>query len=159
MEQKEVILDVQHLQTYFLGGDKKHRTEMRASDDLSYQVHKGEFVAIVGESGSGKSVSALSVMGLIPYPPGLVVGGKILFHGKDLVRCTDEEIQAIRGSKISMIFQEPSTALNPVVTIGKQIAETIRIHDRKISKKDAMARAVELLDKVNIPNPEVRAKQ
>ena len=69
MEQKEVILDVQHLQTYFLGGDKKHRTEMRASDDLSYQVHKGEFVAIVGESGSGKSVSALSVMGLIPYPP------------------------------------------------------------------------------------------
>ena len=159
MEQKEVILDVQHLQTYFLGGDKKHRTEMRASDDLSYQVHKGEFVAIVGESGSGKSVSALSVMGLIPYPPGLVVGGKILFHGKDLVRCTDEEIQAIRGSKISMIFQEPSTALNPVITIGKQIAETIRIHDRKISKKDAMARAVELLDKVNIPNPEVRAKQ
>ena len=118
MEQKEVILDVQHLQTYFLGGDKKHRTEMRASDDLSYQVHKGEFVAIVGESGSGKSVSALSVMGLIPYPPGLVVGGKILFHGKDLVRCTDEEIQAIRGSKISMIFQEPSTALYPVVTIG-----------------------------------------
>ena len=146
MEQKEVILDVQHLQTYFLGGDKKHRTEMRASDDLSYQVHKGEFVAIVGESGSGKSVSALSVMGLIPYPPGLVVGGKILFHGKDLVRCTDEEIQAIRGSKISMIFQEPSTALNPVVTIGKQIAETIRIHDRKISKK-----LVELAKRENIP--------
>lgn len=159
MEQNEVILDVQHLQTYFLSGNKKNQTEMRASDDLSYQVHRGEFVAIVGESGSGKSVSALSVMGLIPYPPGLIVGGKIMFHDIDLVQCSDAEIQQIRGSKISMIFQEPSTALNPVVTIGKQIAETIRIHDKKISKKEAMARAVELLRKVNIPNPEVRAKQ
>ncbi|MBR1780623.1 MAG: ABC transporter ATP-binding protein [Oscillospiraceae bacterium] len=159
MVQSEVILDVQHLQTYFLSGDKKNPTEMRASDDFSYQVHKGEFVAIVGESGSGKSVSALSVMGLIPYPPGLVVGGKILFHGKDLVQCSDAEIESIRGSKISMIFQEPSTALNPVLTIGKQIAETIRIHDKKIGKKEAMAKAVELLAKVNIPNPEVRAKQ
>ena len=159
MEHNEVILDVQHLQTYFLSGGKKERTEMRASDDLSYQVHKGEFVAIVGESGSGKSVSALSVMGLIPYPPGLIVGGRILFHGKDLVQCSDAEIQQIRGSKISMIFQEPSTALNPVVTIGKQIAESIRIHEKGVSRKDAMARAVELLAKVNIPNPEVRAKQ
>ncbi len=154
----EVILDVQHLKTYFLSG-KHDETEMRASDDLSYQVHKGEFVAIVGESGSGKSVSALSVMGLIPYPPGLVVDGKILFHGRDLLEADDKEIQEIRGSKISMIFQEPSTALNPVVTIGKQIAEAIRIHERNVSKKEAMRRAVELLARVNIPNPEVRAKQ
>ena len=129
----EVILDVQHLKTYFLSG-KHNETEMRASDDLSYQVHKGEFVAIVGESGSGKSVSALSVMGLIPYPPGLVVDGKILFHGRDLLEADDQEIQEIRGSKISMIFQEPSTALNPVVTIGKQIAEAIRIHDKSVGK-------------------------
>lgn len=156
--QEEVILDVQHLQTWFLSG-KHQETQLRASDDLSYQVHKGEFVAIVGESGSGKSVSALSVMGLIPYPPGLIVGGKILFHGKDLVQATDEEMQDIRGSKISMIFQEPSTALNPVVTIGKQISEAIRIHHPEVSKKEAMQRAVELLGKVNIPNPEVRAKQ
>ena len=154
----EVILDVQHLKTYFLSG-KHNETEMRASDDLSYQVHKGEFVAIVGESGSGKSVSALSVMGLIPYPPGLVVDGKILFHGRDLLQTDDREIQAIRGSKISMIFQEPSTALNPVVPIGKQIAEAIRIHDRGVSRKEAMRRAVELLGRVNIPNPEVRARQ
>ena len=155
---REVILDVQHLKTYFLSG-KHNETEMRASDDLSYQVHKGEFVAIVGESGSGKSVSALSVLGLIPYPPGLVVDGKILFHGKDLLEAGDEEIREIRGSKISMIFQEPSTALNPVVTVGKQIAEAIRIHEKGISRKKAMERAVELLRRVNIPNPEVRARQ
>jgi len=154
----EVILDVQHLKTYFLSG-KHNETEMRASDDLSYQVHKGEFVAIVGESGSGKSVSALSVMGLIPYPPGLVVDGKILFHGRDLLEADDQEIQEIRGSKISMIFQEPSTALNPVVTIGKQIAEAIRIHDKSVGKREAMRRAVDLLARVNIPNPEVRARQ
>jgi oligopeptide/dipeptide ABC transporter ATP-binding protein len=158
MAEKEVILSVEHLKTYFLSG-KHQENEMRASDDLCYQVHKGEFVAIVGESGSGKSVSALSVMGLIPYPPGLIVGGKIMFHDKDLVRCSDEEIRDIRGSQISIIFQEPSTALNPVVTIGKQICEAIRIHNPKMSKKDAMAKAVELLGKVNIPNPEVRAKQ
>ncbi len=158
MEDREVILDVQHLKTYFISG-KKVKKEMRASDDLSYQVHKGEFVAIVGESGSGKSVSALSVMGLIPYPPGLVVGGKIMFHGKDLLLANDDEIRKVRGSQISMIFQEPSTALNPVVTIGKQISETIRIHNPKMSKKDAMNRAIELLAKVNIPNPEVRARQ
>ncbi len=157
-QKSQVILDVQHLKTYFLSG-KHQETELRAADDLSYQVHRGEFVAIVGESGSGKSVSALSVMGLIPYPPGLVVDGKILFHGRDLLEASDEEIREIRGSKISMIFQEPSTALNPVVPIGKQIAEAIRIHEKGISRKAAMDRAVELLGKVNIPNPEVRAKQ
>ena len=158
MEQREVILDVQHLKTYFLSG-KRNKAELRASDDLSYQVHRGEFVAIVGESGSGKSVSALSVLGLVPYPPGLVVGGKILFHGRDLLEADDREIRDIRGSKISMIFQEPSTALNPVVPIGRQIAEAIRIHRPQVSRKEAMARAVELLDKVHITNPEVRAKQ
>lgn len=154
----EVILDVQHLRTSFLSG-KHNEIELRASDDLSYQVHKGEFVAIIGESGSGKSVSALSVMELIPYPPGLILGEKILFHGENILEMSNKEIQALRGSKISMIFQEPSTALNPVVKIGKQICEAIRLHDKKVTKKQAMDRAIELLRMVNIPNPEVRAKQ
>jgi oligopeptide/dipeptide ABC transporter ATP-binding protein len=154
----DVILEVQHLKTYFLSG-KHNEVALRASDDLSYQVHKGEFVAIIGESGSGKSVSALSVMQLIPYPPGLIVDGKILFHGENLLEMSDKEIQSLRGSKISMIFQEPSTALNPVVKIGKQISEAILLHNPNVSKKQAMEQAVELLRKVNIPNPEERARQ
>ncbi len=158
VQEGEVILDVQNLQTWFLSG-KHQETRLRAVDGLSYQVHKGEFVAVVGESGSGKSVSALSVMGLVPYPPGLIVGGKVLFHGKDLLQATDEEMQAIRGEKIAMVFQEPSTALNPVVTVGKQIAEALRIHNPGMSKKEAMAKAAGLLGEVGIPNPEVRARQ
>ena len=150
----EKILEVKHLKTYFF----TNGTTLRAADDLSYTVHKGECVAIVGESGSGKSVSALSVMGLIPYPPGLIMDGEILFHGKNLLSYTDEQIQALRGSKISMIFQEPSTALNPVMTIGAQISESLMIH-KGLSKKEAMREAVELLHKVNIPNPEQRVKQ
>ena len=150
----ETILEVKHLKTYFFNGS----SVLRASDDLSYNVKKGECVAIVGESGSGKSVSALSVMRLIPYPPGLTLDGEILFHGKDLLKLSDEEMGQIRGSKISMIFQEPSTALNPVMTIGAQICESLMIHQH-MRKKDAMKRAVELLAAVNIPNPEQRVKQ
>jgi ABC-type dipeptide/oligopeptide/nickel transport system ATPase component len=133
----EPILEVKHLKTYFFNGN----SVLRASDDLSYTVHKGECVAIVGESGSGKSVSALSVLRLIPYPPGLIMDGEILFHGQNLLALSDAEIQELRGSKISMIFQEPSTALNPVVTIGNQICESLMIH-RKMKKKEAMAEAV-----------------
>ena len=150
----ETILEVKHLKTYFFNGS----SVLRASDDLSYSVKKGECVAIVGESGSGKSVSALSVMRLIPYPPGLTLGGEILFHGKDLLKLSDEEMGELRGSKISMIFREPSTALNPVMTIGAQICESLMIHQH-MRKKDAMKRAVELLAAVNIPNPEQRVKQ
>ena len=150
----EPILEVKHLKTYFFRG----KSVLRASDDLSYTVHKGECVAIVGESGSGKSVSALSVLRLIPYPPGLVMDGEVLFHGQDLLKLSDEEIKRLRGSKISMIFQEPSTALNPVMTIGNQICESLMIH-RKLKKKEAMVEAVELLRRVNIPNPEQRVKQ
>ena len=154
----EVVLDIQHLSTYFFSG-KHNETELRAVDDLSYQVHKGECVAIIGESGSGKSVSAMSILELVSYPPGLVVDGKIMFHDQDLLQVSDEEIRKIRGAKISMIFQEPSTALNPVVKIGKQISEAIRIHNPNMSKKDAWERSVELLEMVDIPNARQRANQ
>lgn len=151
---EEIILEVKNLKTYFF----VNGATVRASDDLSYKIHKGECVAIIGESGSGKSVSALSIMRLIPYPPGLVIDGEILLEGEDLLTMSDKQIQQLRGSKISMIFQEPSTALNPVMTIGDQIYETLMIH-RGMRKKQAMAEAIELLRKVNIPNPEQRVKQ
>ena len=151
---KEIILEVRNLKTYFYNDGQ----ELRASDDLSYDVHKGECVAIIGESGSGKSVSALSVLGLIPYPPGLTVGGEILFHGENLLDYSNKQMQELRGSKISIIFQEPSTALNPVMTVGKQVSEALVLH-QGIGKKEAMEKAVELLRKVKIPNPKERAKQ
>ena len=154
MKLSEPILEVKHLKTYFFRGD----AVMRASDDLSYSVNKGECVAIVGESGSGKSVNAMSILRLIPYPPGLVMDGEVLFHGQNLLEMSDEEIKQLRGSKISMIFQEPSTALNPVMTIGSQISESLMLH-RGLKKKEAMKEAVDLLRKVNIPNPEQRVKQ
>lgn len=150
----ETILKVQHLKTYFYNEGK----QLRAADDLSYEVHKGECVAIIGESGSGKSVEALSILRLIPYPPGLIVGGKILFHDQDILTMSDREVKKLRGNKISMIFQEPSTALDPVMTVGKQISESLRLH-KGLSKKEAMAEAVELLRLVDIPNPEQRVKQ
>lgn len=117
----ETILEVKDLRTYFFNGD----SVLRAVDGLSYSVHKGECMAIIGESGSGKSVSALSVLRLVPYPPGLIMDGKILFHGQDLMTLGDGEMQALRGNRISMIFQEPSTALNPLLTIGEQISEVL----------------------------------
>lgn len=150
----ETILEVQNLRTYFYNGT----SELRAVDDLSYTVHKGECMAIIGESGSGKSVSALSVLRLVPYPPGLIMGGKILFHGQDLMELDDAEMQALRGNRISMIFQEPSTALNPLLTIGDQISEVL-IRHRGMSKEAAWKESVELLRSVGIPNPEQRAKE
>lgn len=148
------ILEVRHLRTYFLTGERP----VRAVDDLSYTVKRGEFAAIIGESGSGKTVSALSILRLIPYPPGLIVGGEVLFNGVDLMRCTDAQMQKIRGKKISMIFQEPSAALNPVMTVGAQIGEAIRRHDG-LDKKQARARTLELLELVGIPSPEKRIDQ
>ena len=153
----ETILEVKHLKTYFYSSGALG-PELRAVDDLSYEVHQGECVAIIGESGSGKSVEALSIMRLIPCPPGMIVGGEILFHGQDLLKLTDEEMRKIRGSKISMIFQEPSAALNPVISIGKQICETLRVH-RGMGKKQAMQEAVRLLERVNIPNAAQRVRQ
>ena len=154
MSERETILEVRNLKTYFFN----QGAEMRASDDLSYEIHKGECVAIIGESGSGKTVSALSIMRLIPYPPGLIVDGEILFHGQDILKMRDEELKKLRGEKIAMIFQEPGTALDPVMRVGDQIAEALRLH-KGLSKKEARARAVELLRMVDIPNPEERARQ
>jgi oligopeptide/dipeptide ABC transporter ATP-binding protein len=125
---------------------------------MSYDVHRGECVAIIGESGSGKSVSALSLLRLVADPPGKIVGGEILLDGKDVLKMDEDELTAIRGSKISIIFQEPATAMNPVITIGKQISESLRVH-KGLSKKEAMKEAVELLRLVKIPNPEERVKQ
>ena len=154
MDNKEIVLDVRHLRTSFFTDNGV----LRAVDDLSYQVHAGECVAIVGESGSGKSVSALSVLRLISFPPGLIMGGEILFKGQDLLKLTDEQMQSVRGAKISMIFQEPTTSLNPVMTIGDQIAENIMLH-KKVNRMEAMKMAVDQLSLVDIPNPEQRAKQ
>ena len=148
------ILEVRHLSTYFLTGEQP----VRAVDDLSYTVKRGEFAAIIGESGSGKTVSALSLLRLIPYPPGLIVGGEVFFDGEDILKYSDAEMQKLRGKRISMIFQEPSAALNPVMTVGAQIGEAIMLHE-KLDKKAARQKTLELLELVGIPSPEKRIDQ
>ena len=148
------LLEVKGLVTQFKVDKNKIIT---AVDRSSFTLDEGETLAIVGESGSGKSVTALSVMGLVPNPPGHIEAGEILFQGRDLLKLSKKEMRSIRGNHISMIFQEPMTSLNPVYTIGKQITESIRLH-MGLSKKDAEARAVELLRKVQIPDPEKRLK-
>lgn len=147
------ILEVRHLKTSFFTDNG----ELRAVDDMSYSVKTGEFCAIIGESGSGKSVSALSVMRLISYPPGFIKSGEIFFDGRDLMTVSDKEMRSIRGSQIAMIFQEPGTALNPVMTIGAQIVESIRLHT-DLDKKQAEDLAADLLGMVDIPNPQIRLK-
>ncbi len=129
----------------------------RVLDDVSLEVNSGEILGIVGESGCGKSMTALSIMGLVPDPPGKVTSGSIKLDGRELVGLDHESLRQIRGKDIGMIFQEPMTSLNPVFTVGEQIAESIRLHE-KASTKAAMARAVEMLRSVEIPEPEMRAK-
>ena len=131
---------------------------MPAVDGISYTVERGETVAIVGESGSGKTAGALSILRLIPEPPGRVTGGEILFDGRDLLRLSGEDIRQVRGADIGMIFQEPMTSLNPVLTIGRQITETIEQH-RGTDRPTAQKRAVELLAMVGIADPARRLKQ
>jgi oligopeptide transport system ATP-binding protein len=142
------ILEVKNLSTQF----RTRAGLVKAVDDVSFSVKEREVLAIVGESGCGKSVSALSVMGLIPTPPGEIVGGEIIFDGRDLLKASDEEMQEIRGGQMGMIFQEPMTSLNPVMTIGKQVAEPLRIH-LGLSKAAARVRAGELLSLVGLPDP------
>jgi oligopeptide/dipeptide ABC transporter ATP-binding protein len=126
-----------------------------AVDGVSFDLHAGEVLGIVGESGCGKSMTALSILGLVPSPPGRIVAGEVWFEGRDLVRLPERELRRVRGAAISMIFQEPMTSLNPVFTVGEQILETLRHHER-IGRRAARARAVELLARVGIPSPAER---
>jgi len=148
---KEKVLEVKDLRTYFYTEDG----EVRAVDGLRYDVKKGESVGLVGESACGKSVSALSIMRLIPYPPGIIVGGEIIFKGQDLLKVSEDEMRHIRGNRIAMIFQEPMTSLNPVLTIRRQISESLELH-RKMHKKTAAEEAVKLLQLVGMPDAESR---
>jgi peptide/nickel transport system ATP-binding protein len=127
----------------------------KAVDGVDFDIFPGEVVGLVGESGSGKSVTALSILRLIPDPPGKIVGGSIVYQGKDLLKLSWEEIRKIRGSEISMIFQEPMTSLNPVFTIGMQLMEVVLVHE-DVSKKEAFNRSVEMLELVGIPDPPSR---
>jgi peptide/nickel transport system ATP-binding protein len=146
------LLEVESLRTYF---DTLTGT-VRSVDGLSYTVHAGQTLGVVGESGCGKSVTALSIMRLIPMPPGRFAGGAVRYRGTDLLGLSERQMREIRGNRISMIFQEPMTSLNPVLTVGRQIAETVRVH-RQVGWTEAMARAVEMLRVVQIPEPQRRA--
>ncbi|HVH81639.1 MAG TPA: ABC transporter ATP-binding protein [Stellaceae bacterium] len=148
------MLQVAGLQTYLF----TRLGVVKAVDDVSFSVHAGETLAIVGESGCGKTMTSLSLMRLVPSPPGRIVGGSIKLGGRDLVVISEAEMRDVRGNEISMIFQEPMTSLNPVMTIGKQIAETIRLH-QDLSKSAAMAKAIDMLRLVKIPEPVQRAKE
>ncbi len=149
----ELLLSVRNLKTYFYTDEGV----VRAVDGISYDLRRGEVIGVVGESGCGKTVHALSIMRLIPTPPGRIVGGQILFEGRNLLGLTDEEMRKIRGNRIAMIFQEPMTSLNPVLTIGEQIAEAVILH-QKLDKKAAWERAIEMLVKVKIPLARDRVK-
>jgi oligopeptide/dipeptide ABC transporter ATP-binding protein len=149
------LLEVDDLQTSFTVGEGQ---DVRAVDGVNFVVHAGETLAIVGESGSGKSVTSLSIMRLLPKKIGRISRGTIRLRGRDLVSLSDREMRAIRGNDIGMIFQEPMTSLNPVHTIGAQIAEVVMQHDR-LKKADAHKRAVEILELVGIPEPAKRANQ
>ncbi|MBR0658108.1 ABC transporter ATP-binding protein [Neoroseomonas oryzicola] len=147
------LLEVENLQTHFRTPDGINR----AVDGLSFSVEAGETVAIVGESGCGKSVTSMSILRLIPEPPGKIAGS-IRFNGRDLLKMSDKEMRAVRGNEISMIFQEPMTSLNPVLTVGRQIGETLRLH-QGMSAAQAEDRAVEMLKLVGIPEPQRRVKE
>jgi peptide/nickel transport system ATP-binding protein len=148
------LLEVEGLKTWFYTRDGV----VRAVDGVSFSVAAGETLAIVGESGCGKSVTALSMLRLIASPPGRILAGQIRFEGRNLLELDDEQMRSLRGNKISMIFQEPMTSLNPVLTIGRQVAEVFSLH-QGLSAEQAMARAVEMLQLVNIPEAERRVKQ
>src|SRR5438132_2798344 len=148
------LLQVADLKTWFFTRDGI----VRAVDGVSFHVMPGETLAIVGESGCGKSVTALSILRLIPSPPGRIVDGTIRFAGRNLLELSDAEMRDVRGNDISMIFQEPMTSLNPVLTIGSQISETLRLH-QDLSKSAAAAKAVDMLARVRIPEAAQRANE
>ncbi|GAA0460359.1 ABC transporter ATP-binding protein [Alkalibacillus silvisoli] len=142
----EVILELEDLHTHFFTDSG----EVPAVDGVSLQLHKGEVVGVVGESGCGKSVTSLSIMQLVPKPPGEIVSGNINFKGENLAQATEKRMRQIRGNEIAMIFQEPMTSLDPLYTIGDQLIEAIRMH-RKMSKKEAKTKAIDMLNIVGIP--------
>lgn len=148
------ILRIRDLRTHFF----TERGLIKAVDGINLDVEAGTTLGLVGESGCGKSVTALSIMGLVPHPPGRIVGGEILFNGRDLTKLTEKEMCRIRGGEIAMVFQEPMTSLNPVFTIGNQIAEGLRLH-LKMSKAEAREKTLELMRLVGIPSPEKRIKE
>lgn len=152
MPEKEKLLEIKNLRTSFF----THVGEVKAVRDVSFTVHRGEILGIVGESGSGKSVTCMSAMRLLS-DPGRIVSGEVIFKGRDLVKLPDREMLSIRGAQMSMVFQDPMTALNPVFTIGQQITEVIRKH-QKISREEANALAINMLTLVGIPSPESRLK-
>lgn len=149
--EKKELLKVNNLKTYFY----THEGVIKAVDAVSFSVKQGETLGIVGESGSGKSVTALSIMRLIPNPPGKIVGGEIIFEGRNLCSLSEKEMQKIRGRKISMIFQEPMTSLDPVFTVGHEIMETILLH-QNLSKQEARKKAIQMLEVVGIPDADRR---
>lgn len=148
------ILQINHLVTEFDTDEGR----VRAVDDVSFTVNAGETLGIVGESGCGKSVTAQSIMRLLPQPMGQIVSGEILFKGEDIVKLTLEQMRKIRGAKIGMVFQEPMTALNPVHTIGRQLAEVLLLH-KNVTHQQALQQSVDLLDKVGIPSPDIRMSE
>ena len=150
----EYLLEIQDLRTHFHTDDGV----AKAVDGVNYAIKPGETLGVVGESGCGKSVTAMSVMRLIPMPPGEIVSGRILFQGRDLLELSEAEMRKIRGNEISVIFQEPMTSLNPVFKVGQQIGEALQLH-QKLSKEQARERTIELLQKVGIPDPGKRVDE
>jgi len=143
------LLEVQDLRTYFYTDDGV----VKAVDGVNFSVEAGKTIGIVGESGCGKSITAMSILRLIPDPPGKIVSGKIMFNGEDLTKVSDEKIRHIRGNDISMIFQEPMTSLNPVFTVGFQIMEALMLH-QNLDESEARKKAIEMLKLVGIPRAE-----
>jgi len=148
---KNPILEVRSLSVYF----STEEGIIKAVEDVSFEIYPSEILCLVGESGCGKSVTALSILKLIPSPPGEIISGRIIFNGRDITKLSEKEMEKIRGNEISMIFQEPMTSLNPVFTIGDQIIEAIELHQR-LKRNEARKKAIEILGKVKIPLPDKR---
>lgn len=155
MIERKAILQVKGLQTTFFTDDG----EIPAVDNIDFAVHEGEVLGIVGESGCGKSVTSLSIMGLVPSPPGKITNGEILFNDRDLTKLSEKEMRKVRGNDVAMIFQEPMTSLNPLFTIGNQLVEAISIHKKAWSKQQAKERAIEMLTLVGLPRADELMKE
>lgn len=151
----ETILDIENFSAGFRSGNEV----LSAVDNISFNLHKGETLGIVGESGCGKSVTALSIMKLLPVPSGEYLSGRILYNGRDILRMGRKELSDIRGSRIAMIFQEPMTALNPVHSTGKQLAEVFHLHKKHMTRAEIYQESLQLLHRVGIPEPEQRLKE